>query len=316
MKYYVSSDNLKSVSTTTYTKTGKEVYLQLKSGIGFVENIVQSETLEIEELSSIFELYRIFEISTSPITTTTQLLNTTSTTTTTSVPEVIIENINASTYTRAIKVNNFEAKNYFTNATSYAKYVKDYLNKSITFNPANFFQGSFYIQNDEKKVLDFSEILYSAILFEFELPFIKIGSYTNFALSTYNKRIGSIIVSKYDKEIIFKANSPVSSFLTIEKNGQYFSNTSEMAGISFNISKSAKEKAKIKYFVFDAVFSDLTIDVLTINDYYEKLKKTTSTQENYSNVVTTTFDITKTYQKSTLSINTTPTHFTVTTYTK
>lgn len=140
-------------------------------------------------------------------------------------------------------------------------------------------------------------------------------------------------MNKYNNGVLFKANSPISSYIHIKKNNQYYSSTSEMSGIELMLEEIPNEKILVKYFLFNSIFSDFELQPVNSNDVYKIVNRqeniikeyeskpiylgTTTTSTTTSTSITTTslfeYD-TSTLVKQFVSINTAPIHFTLTAY--
>jgi hypothetical protein len=332
MTYWVTSSIQKTLKTAVYDTAGNQIIVSLANGSGTLTSVNDNVELNLGDLTAIIGNFSILSFSLTPPSVSTPTVTTTVLTTTSYMhSDVVIDNINSNIFTRAVEVKDYNENNFFTNASSYRKYISAN-RKNRSYVPFQFSDGIFYPQNLESTLIQLND-LYVALLVEFEINLASCGDYFSLNLNSSNKRIGSLLMNKYNNGVLFKANSPISSYIHIKKNNQYYSSTSEMSGIELMLEEIPNEKILVKYFLFNSIFSDFELQPVNSNDVYKIVNRqeniikeyeskpiylgTTTTSTTTSTSITTTslfeYD-TSTLVKQFVSINTAPIHFTLTAY--
>lgn len=320
MTYWAKTTLERNFKTTSFTKLGKQVAVSVNNFYAIVEPVVTTDELSLEELATIIINYNLYDLQLTPFPEETINI---STTTTTTLPEYELEetNINSSTYTKVLTVQDYDRTNYFTNASSFRKYLR-YTRGKRGFYPVKYFGETLYLQAENSFFLNFED-MYTAVLLEFQIDTSNLGQFTNLLIKSSYKQIGNILLNKYNNNILIKAVSPLSSYLYAEKNSQQYSSSSEMTGILLSLENKPEEKIKIKYFIFNSVFENVEVSVVKTEQEYKKIAYTPNYQNEIFTTTTTStttttttaflFDTSK-FSKNNIFVNTIPVHFTVSVY--
>lgn len=331
MTYWVTSSIQKTLKSVVYDSSGNQVVVSLSSGKGTITSVDTATQLNLGDLTSIIGNFSIVSLSETPPTFVAQNVTTTALTTTPYMQkDTIVTNINSDTFNYSVEVKEYTQADFFTNASSYRKYIAAN-RKNREFVPFQFSGGIFYPQNQESTFIQLND-LYVAVLLEFEINLASCGDYFNLNFNSGGKKVGSILMNKYKNGVLFKAYSPVSSYMHVKKNNQYYSATSEMSGIELSLNDKPNEKVLVKYFLFNSIFSDFELQPVNSNELYKVVPRQDNVVKEYtSNPIylgtTTTTTTTSTTTTSTLfeydtsflsrqivSVNTAPIHFTLTAY--
>lgn len=339
MVYWIRTSTIRSFSVSTYVN-GKQVNIKIANGYGDIKTVNENELLTIEELSPLLEKYNIVQVSTSAIPISTVTETSVVVTTTLSTVTLVEENINDINYETSIEVNDFAPENYFTNASSYRKYIRNGQNPLKPFIPAKTFSEVFYPTETETISIPFGDY-YVGMLLEFDIKYSYIENNSNFSFlfkenpESLDKNLGSLIVNKTQDNILLKNVSPYSSYMYVIDGENFYASTSEMSGIVLPTSTNPNRYSKIKIFFFNNVFYEFSMQFKNSISSYKNVKRlnnvltdpsqiytttttsSTTTTSNTSTTTTTTTAInfnTANYLYTVKSINTMPIHFVVTTY--
>lgn len=317
MTYWVTSSIQRNLKATEYlsSEPQRQVLISLANGKGTISTVVETDTVSLGELNKIVANYSITSLSTEEPENFNNISNVTTTTEKNSY-SLYVDNINSSTYTLSLQIKDYVADNFFTNSSSYRKYIRS-LKKDKAFVASKYFHSTFYPQFSEKINLNLDDY-YVGLLLEFELNLAKIGDYTTFILYDNTNLIGNILINKTKTDVLFKSNSPFSSYMFLQKNNKFYSTTSEMPGVVFNLQETPNEKVLIKFFVFNSIFSNFYLEIVNSNEQYKNVKRIENSVREEPDTSTTTsttmfFDAYK-FPQQLVSINTTPIHFVLTAY--
>lgn len=330
MTYWVTSSIQKTLKSVVYDTAGNQLVISLANGKGTITSVNETAELNLGDLTSIIGNFSILSFSLNPPTVAT-VTTTAITTTKYEHKDTLIDNINSNTFVYGVEVKDYNQSNFFTNASSRKKYTSAN-RKNRAYVPFQFSGGIFYPQSIESTLIQLND-LYVALLIEFEINLSSCGDYFSINFKSDNKQIGSLIMNKYDNGVLFKANSPISSYIHLKKDNQYYSSTSEMSGIELILKETPNEKVLIKYFLFNSVFSDFELQTINSNDFYKTVNRseniiqeyeskpiylgatTTSTTTSTSLTTTIPFEYnTDNLLRQLVTINTAPIHFTLTAY--
>lgn len=332
MTYWVTSSIQKTLKSVVYDTAGNQIVVSLANGKGTITSVNDSVELNLGDLTTIIGNFSILSFSENPPSNVTPTITTTAITTTSYMhSDIVVESINSNVFTKTVEVKDYNQSEFFTNATSYRKYITAN-RKNRAYVPFQFSGGIFYPQSLESTYIQLND-LYVALLVEFEINLASCGDYFTLNFNSENKRIGSLLMNKYNNGVLFKANSPISSYIHIKKGNQYYSSTSEMSGIELMLEETPNEKILIKYFLFNSVFSDFELQPVNSNEAYKIITRqenvikeyeskpiylgntTTSTTTSTSLTTTSLFEYnTSSLVRQVVSINTAPIHFTLTAY--
>lgn len=334
MTYWITSSIQKTLKSVVYDTAGNQLVVSISDGKGTLTSVDENVEINLGDLTTIIGNFSILSFSLTPPTFSTPVITTTVITTTNYMfTDTVVENINSNSFTKTLEIKDYDQSEYFTNASSYRKYISAN-RKNRSYVPFQFSGGIFYPQNPETTYIKLND-LYVALLLEFEINLASCGDYFSLNFNSENKRIGSLLMNKYKNGVLFKANSPISSYIHLKKNDQYYSSTAEMSGIELVLQEVPNEKILIKYFLFNSVFSDFEIESVNSNSLYKVVNRqsniikeyeskpiylgttTTSTTTTTSSTTTTTSLFmynTDNLIRQEVSINTAPIHFTLTAY--
>lgn len=331
MTYWVTSSILKTLKSVVYDSSGNQIVVSLSNGKGTITSVDTSVQLNLGDLTAIIGNFSITSFSETPPAVVAQNLTTTAITTTPYMQkDTVVTNVNSDTFSYGVEIKDYSQADFFTNASSYRKYIAA-TRKNREFIPFKFSGGIFYPQSQESTYIQLGDI-YVAVLLEFEINLASCGDYFNLNFNSSGKKVGSILMNKYQNGVLFKAYSPISSYMHIKKNNQYYSATSEMSGIELNIKDEPNEKVLVKYFLFNSVFSDFEIQPINSNELYKVVPRqdniikeytskpiylgtTTTTTTTSTTTTTTIFEYNTSFlARQIVSVNTAPIHFTLTAY--
>lgn len=327
MTYWVTSFITRKFITTTFIN-GKKVYVNLANGYGTISTLNSQDEISLGDILLLKNLYKLNEISPTQIVA--PVITEVSLTTTTTINDSYSAfNVNAATFNTSVEIKDSNPENYFTNSYSYNKYIRNGETPNRGFSPSAFFSGLFYPHETENIDILLGDY-YVGLLLEFELKLSHIGNFSTLFLNYTSdtnetfKSLANLIIHRNDENILFKLTSPLSSFLYIIDEGNIYSTTSEMSGVTININNNPKRAVKLKLFVFNNVFYKFQLEFKNrIKPYrnVERAKNVSNISNSFlTSTTTTTTEVdtfpynTDAYLQEVKSITTPPIHFTLTAY--